>query len=247
MLLDLPSSASAVDFADNTNNSFKVRLPQKLVLEPGEWEVGALVAHIPNKFYNIVAGGVTLQSPRDKQTYNVTPGFYRTPDALVAEIKKATRQWRFESRSVSSFVSMGYNKTTNKVEMTIVGDVEVTFGDDLCGALGLAHGAHASRTNHVPRLCNMFFGLSYLFVYTNLVRGRMVGDSQAPLLRAVPVYGNYGDATHEFRHVHYTEAAAFNSDVVEVNIRTDTGELAPFVDGKVLLTLHLRKRDGRQS
>ena len=80
MLLDLPSSASAVDFADNTNNSFKVRLPQKLVLEPGEWEVGAL--------YNIVAGGVTLQSPRDKQTYNVTPGFYRTPDSLVTEIKK---------------------------------------------------------------------------------------------------------------------------------------------------------------
>ena len=32
-------------------------ISQKLVLEPGEWEVGALVAHIPNKFYNIVAGG----------------------------------------------------------------------------------------------------------------------------------------------------------------------------------------------
>ena len=44
------------------------------------------------------------------------------------------------------------------------------------------------------------------------------------------MYGNYGDATHEFRHVHYTEATAFNSDVVEFNIRTDTGELAPFVD-----------------
>ena len=64
MLLDLPSSASAVDFADNTNNNFKVRLPQKLVLEPGEWEVGALVAHIPNKFYNMVAGDVTSQSPK---------------------------------------------------------------------------------------------------------------------------------------------------------------------------------------
>ena len=68
MLLDLPSSALAVDFADNTNNSFKVSLLQKLVLEPGEWEVGALVAHIPSKFYNIVAGGVTLQSPRARQT-----------------------------------------------------------------------------------------------------------------------------------------------------------------------------------
>ena len=131
--------------------------------------------------------------------------------------------------------------------MIIVGDVEVTFGDDLCGALGLAHGAPVSETQHVPRLCNIFFGLSYLFVYTNLVRGRTVEDSQSPLLRAIPVYGNYGNATHEFRHVHYTEAAAFNSHVVEVNVRTDTGELAPFVVGKVLLTLHLRKHNGGHS
>ena len=67
MLLDLPSSASAVDFADNTNNNFKVRLPQKLVLEPGEWEVGALVAHIPNKFYNIADGVVTMLSSTEHQ------------------------------------------------------------------------------------------------------------------------------------------------------------------------------------
>ena len=128
-----------------------------------------------------------MQSPRAKQTYNVTPGFYRTPDSLMAEIRKATRQWRFESRSVSSLISMGYNMTTNKVEMTIVGDEEVTFGDELCGALGLAHGAHVSETNHVPRLFNMFFRLSYLFVYTNLVRGRMVGDGQTPLLRCMVI------------------------------------------------------------
>ena len=98
-------------------------------------------------------------------------------------------------------------------------------------------------THYVPGLCNMFFGLSFLFVYTNLERGRMVADSQSPLLRAIPVCGNCGDATHEFRHIHYTEAAAFNSDVVKVNIRRGTGELAPFVDRKVLLTLHLRKRN----
>ena len=48
---------------------------------------------------------------------------------------------------MSSLISMGYNKTTNKVEMTIVGDVEVTFGDDLCGALGLEDGAPVSEKN----------------------------------------------------------------------------------------------------
>ena len=50
------------DFPDNTNNNFTARLPQKLVLEPGQWEVGAMVVHIPNKFYNIVAGEVAFLS-----------------------------------------------------------------------------------------------------------------------------------------------------------------------------------------
>ena len=61
--------------------------------------------------------------------------------------------------------------------MDIVGDVEVTFGEDLRGALCVAQGAHESETQNVPRLCNMFF--------------RSVGDTQSPLLRAIPVDGNY--------------------------------------------------------
>ena len=32
-----------------------------------------------------------------------------------------------------------------------------------------------------------------------------------------------------------------DADFVQVDIRTDTGELAPFVDGKVLLTLDLQR------
>ena len=104
----------------------------------GGWCNGA---NIPNKFYNIVAGELTLlsRSSRAEQTYNVTQRFYQTPASHLVEIRKATQQWRLDSQSVASLISMRYNKTTNKVEMNIVGDVEVTFGDDLCGALGLAH------------------------------------------------------------------------------------------------------------
>ena len=48
--------------------------------------------------------------------------------------------------------------------MDVVGDAEVRFGDNLCGARGLAQGAHVSETQHAPGLCNMFFGQIYLFV-----------------------------------------------------------------------------------
>ena len=107
MLLDLPSSASAVDFADNTNNKYKVRLLQKLVLEPGEWEVVAMVAHVPDNFYNIFAGEVTLlsRSSRVQQTDNVTLGFYQTPNSLLVGTRKATQQWRFDLRSGISDIS----------------------------------------------------------------------------------------------------------------------------------------------
>ena len=109
------------------------------------------------------------RTSRTNQASRVTLSFYRTPDSLLVEIRKVTQRWRFVSRSVASLIPMRYNKTANKVEVYIVGDVEVTFGEDLNGALDLAQGAHVSDTQHVPRLCNMFFGSSQLFVYTNLV------------------------------------------------------------------------------
>ena len=43
---------------------------------------------------------------------------------------------------VASVMSM-----SRDVEMDNVGDVEVTFGDDHCGALGLAQGATCQRHN----------------------------------------------------------------------------------------------------
>ena len=75
------------------------------------------------------------------------------------------------------------------------------------------------------------------FVYTNLVRGRLVGDTQSPLLRVIPYMVTMKTPLMSSE----TEAAAFNRDVVEVNMRTGTGNLAPFVNGKVLLMLLPRK------
>ena len=90
---------------------------------------------------------------------------------------------------MSSLISIGYNKTTNKVEMTIVGDEEVTFGDDLCGALGLAHGAHAQRQITSLTVQHVLWAELPVCVHKP-GQGRMVGESQTPLLRAIPVYGN---------------------------------------------------------
>lgn len=247
MLIDLPSSSSAVDFPNNINSNYKVKLSKKLVLNPGEWEIGALAVHVPNKFYNVTIGEVMFEVIEDESNVSVkhrlTTGFYKTTEALVREITSEARKWKVGTRTCASCFTLSYNRTQNTVIVTVAQGVTVSFSPDLIQIFGLEEVNYTKGEHRASRPCNMFYGLSYLMIYSNLVQGRLVGDTQAPLLRVIPVFGNYGDAAHEFRHIHYVEAAGFNSDVVEVNIRTDTGELAPFVDGKVLITLQLRRKN----
>ena len=245
MIIELPSSASANDFPNNSNSSFKVRLPEKLHLGPGEWKVGLLEAHIPNKFYNVTVGEVVFESLAGNvfSKHQVTRGFYGSIEKLVRSINLECKTWDVAGYTGDEYLQLAYDKTANKVTANIAskGDYTVQFSDDLCAVMGFKNTKLRTGIHTAHRLANMFTGLSYLYVYTNLVRDRMVGDSHSPLLRVIPLHGSYGDATHEFRHVHYIETTAFNSDVVQVDIRTDTGELAPFVDGKVLLTLDLQR------
>ena len=247
MIIDLPSSASSTDFPNNTNSSYKIKLPQKLDLKPGEWSVGLLEAHIPNKFYNVTDGTVTFESTKKSIVIkrSVASGFYGSAESIVRRIVIDSQSWNIGDKSGDEIVEIAYDKRGNRATLTVmaVDDYTVHLSEDLCACLGFKHDSKLGAGIHkAPRLCNVFTGLSYLLVYTNLVEQRMVGDSQSPLLRVIPVHGSYGDATHEFKHTHFVDAAGFNSDVVEVNIRTDTGEYAPFVDGKVFLTIELRRK-----
>ena len=246
MIIDLPSSASHHDFPDNTNSNFKVRLPQVLRLEPEKWKVSLLEAQIPNKFYTIRKGEVTFTIDGRSSTHFITKGFYSTPDNLVQHFNASALGWMVHGKAASDIILLVYDKISNKSALRVsripgTSGITVDMSDDLRAFLGFDDTVFTEGVHTAKRLCNPFVELSYLMVYTNLVKSRMVGDIQSPLLRIIPVHGSYGDANHEFRHLHFVEAEAFSSDVVEVNIRTDTGKLVPFVDGKVMLTLQLER------
>ena len=72
----------------------------------------------------------------------------------------------------------------------------------------------------------------------------MVGDAQVPLLRIVPVEGRR-DAemvTRVFDPVQYCPLVLRRFQTVEIDIRDDTGVKIPFERGRVVVTLHCRKR-----
>ena len=242
----LPSSASAKDFPGNTNSVYNVRLARRLELAPEQWRVGLKVAHIPNRFYNVTTGAVSLWDKRGgtKATRTITKGYYHTTQELVDALNALLRGWYVDG-PVSDTVSFVYDPVAKNTSVLLDNDssfVNVAISEDLQDYLGFDVDKFSSGPTTGSRNSDPYSKLGYLMVYSNLVKNRLVGDTMAPLLRTIPVERGFGDAIHEFRHIEWAEAASINTDVIEVNIMTDTGERAPFVGGKVLLTIQLRKR-----
>ena len=82
-----------------------------------------------------------------------------------------------------------------------------------------------------------------LFVYCNIVQPQVVGDTNAKLLRSVPVQGKMGDVvTKTFTNIQYVPVQTKSFEDIEILLRDDTGHPVPFERGKVLVTLHFRQQ-----
>ena len=105
------------------------------------------------------------------------------------------------------------------------------------------------------RPCN-FEILSSMFVYCNLVKYQMVGDTEAPLLGIVPLSNDPAHASSQqyyaFNPPYYIPLIRGHFDTIEIQLNTDFGAPFPFSDddaangaiSKVLVRLAFRKRHG---
>ena len=90
---------------------------------------------------------------------------------------------------------------------------------------------------------SMTRGFDTIYVYTDVVESRIVGDSLAPLLRALPVSGSHGATVSDrFTNIHYVPLLYSHFKSIEMDIRDDTGRRVPFEYGRVTVTLHFRRR-----
>ena len=90
---------------------------------------------------------------------------------------------------------------------------------------------------------NMTQGLDSLYVYTDDVESRIVGDSLVSLLRIVPIQGAHGRTiSKHFNNAQYLPLLRKDFGTIEIVIRDDTGHALPFERGKVTVTLLFRRR-----
>jgi len=98
----------------------------------------------------------------------------------------------------------------------------------------------SKQAEHPP---DMKAGLYALYIYCDIVENQIVGDSLVPLLAKVPILGEYNSVSYTvFNPPMYLPLLRQEIETVEVEIKDDANNQIPFQYGKVVLTLHFRRR-----
>ena len=138
--------------------------------------------------------------------------------------------------------------TTHLVkQINLTGNWEVALTeihDNLHRMLGLKNRAvNENFFGHLPVYVNGgFYGM---YVYCDIAENQFVGDVSVSLLRIVPVKTSgltQGDIiAPSFNTPRYVPLKQKNFEVIQMDLRTDTGEKVAFQRGKVTTTLHFRR------
>lgn len=240
-------------YPDNTLAHYNTRLAAPVDLQ-GEWEVGLAEVSYPLSWYNVRRGEIMewriRVGPRPDQhiSFALVPGVYTTPNILLGKMKELMMHERLHD-----LVEIRLDPISQKVHIYVQGgSTEVYFSPVLGELLGLGPkvtdvylraGAYTGTYT-----LDLNIGFYSLYIYCDLVRARPIGDVMAPLLRSVPIKKantTDRDATNirndVFPNVYFLPMQKKNFQVVEIDIRDDTGNRVPFESGKVEVTLVFRK------
>ena len=194
---------------------------------------------------------------REVARFEIGLGHYKTVEYLIAVINEKIKNLTFR-RAGNQNVLNGtqhcqfiYDDTSGQVRFECAPDtpanLNIILPEALYTKLGFTVGnVGNTRVKHGDIgefTVDLNAGVNGLFVYCDVIENRAVGDVIAPLLKIVPIQGSYGDIIHyEPTRVEYCDIRYDHLDEIKIDIRSDTGELVPFLSGKVMITLHIKRR-----
>lgn len=259
MRLVLPSNSSMKNFPQNTLAQFTVQLPQPIDLSRGKWEIGLSEIQFFKSWYNVTGASITASKRGGRsETATLPDGYYETEQDIIDAMNKSIK-CDFSPKLANS-IEFAYSKLDRKLTVTLYPrrntDLIMTvieYSENLKQILNTETLATATKCNdddepHVyilrtskPIRLNSIFNL---MVYTDVATSNVVGDIEAPLLRAVPIEdGHWKYQSTTFSKIQYIPISQKELRTITFYIYTDYGELVPFTDGRTVVTVDLRKAD----
>jgi hypothetical protein len=244
--ITLPSNASMDIYPNNMKSNFQVRLPRTLYLN-SRYEVALSEMQFPvswKTFNKETSYVIYIKNMEIDEKHMVMLPFshFDNIHELLHSINETIKRGiaRKEWSGIPHFYC---NEVKQRIRIRMPENIAVFFSDEMCELLGLPQQTWFKNFFPATREYDVSRGFHSLYVYCNVCQPQIVGDVYAPLLRSVSNIGRRGEhVTKSFTDPHYIAVTDRQVDVIEINIRNDTGELVPFTSGKVVCKLHFRQR-----
>ena len=186
--------------------------------------------------------GVKHTSRPNVNIFDIPEGKYETVKEFVEDVQLYLDRHLNTIPNSPKYITISYNKRTLKTTINVFDGFTLYLTESYATILGFEK-THFTSGKHVStRVGDIDKGITALFVYSDRVKKRKVGNTSAALLRVVPISGGRDDRyqTHEFKHPHYIPTDGTTTDLVQIHIYRDDGKKVSFKSGKVIATLHLR-------
>ena len=248
--LFLPSNVSPLYFPKNRISAFQVKLPKRIKFNPNEYEVAiteftyvqCIKTYFPEtdrfiRFIDEPRNGISNLDRQLIPNYN-----YSDPQNLVMEINKMFLT--VFGDEIGHLTKSKSNKVILNVKRgqiwfsKLIGDV-LGFTNsckDEEGRYIFNAGIHAAENLPLRR-----GGMHHIFVYSDIVKTQIVGDSMVPLLRIVNITGEFGEVVTQTFRPYYLPIDKLEFDIVEILLCNEFGEEIIFEEGQSIVTLHFKK------
>ena len=248
--LTLPSNNSMGYYPENTLAQFTSRLPDVINLS-GDWEVGLVEIQYPHNWFNVPIRKrqrtFTLRSSATndpngglvRRSFFIRAGYYPHIYDLLSEIQRKTNE---SLADLGNAIQLDYDAITHRISVSFSKPCSMGLPMHIRKILGLTRGSW-DATNPNGGVVSDLDLVDSLFVYCDVLEPRVVGDSQVPLLRIIPVEGVNGElVTRIYKNVLYVRLQRKTFQTIEINIRDRAGANVPFEAGTLNVTLHFRQR-----
>ena len=265
MRVVLPSNACLENYPNNSLTKFTVQLPQPLDLSSGQWEFGLSEIQFYKSWYNVKDSILTIRKGNEETVVTMENGYYKSPDFFIHQLNEQIEKCCNEE--TQKFVKFSYNKVTRSSEIYFTPNKKflLEFTPNMKHILGFnnadvnteieklsqkypARGdTPVSKLKFSTGLPMQLDDIFNLMVYCDLAQTSIVGNTEAPLLRSVPVTGKHWEnQCTTFSRIQYIPVSKKSVRSISVYIYTDWGQPIAFTHGRTTCTLEFRKTHSLQ-
>jgi hypothetical protein len=108
-----------------------------------------------------------------------------------------------------------------------------------------------SPENNAKYPLDIYGSVHALFVYTNIIKSSIVGGKKAQLIRIIPLENPSNNSVGSMKSLTFNPILFYPLqqnylDMIEIQIRDNSGRLINFQSGKTIITLFFRQLDSQK-